>query len=117
MIDENENEANRSLEQQFTNEDSHLQTALCELRMAVETMTTSENSQGKNKVAEALQKAKVKLVVVQKYSLKEVYGSYNSSTMFLKTLRLETKKEVVPEWIGLSKPSDLMEHKNTEIKK
>ena len=113
MIDENEKEVNKSLEEHFTNEDSCIQAALCELMKATSTTITSKEGKNKKKgkakreVSEALQKAKAELVVVQKHSLNEVCDSYHNGTGLPKTLKLETKKEIDPEWLDISKPSNL----------
>ena len=74
MVNENERDVNRSLEEQFKNEDSRLQAALHSLQ------TVAEATSDKSRVSEALQKARAELVaVVQRYSIREVESTKNES--------------------------------------
>ena len=120
MVNENERDVNRSLEEQFKNEDSRLQAALHSLQ------TVAEATSDKSRVSEALQKARAELVaVVQRYSIREVESTKNesenesevyddesdkkerSTTKPLKTLELSTEKGVDARWLTLDRPREL----------
>ena len=89
-IDDLEDKINSELEAKFKEEDSRLQTALNDLQVII--------SADEEKLTEALQWAKAELLVLQRYSLNE-----RKSEKLSERLKLETVKEIAPEWFD--KPS------------
>ena len=65
--------------------------------------------QRKQKLAEALQKTKTELLVVQRYILSE--KEREVPAVLSERLELETEKEVAPEWFDCSKPRNLKVNK------
>ena len=97
-LDELEKGVNGELEGMFVAEDSRLQASLSGLRKAI----------SKNKTAEALQKAKAELIVVQKYDLKVVGPEKERSFKgedFSKHLSLAADRKVCFEWLDTDKPT------------
>ena len=112
QIDELENGISEALETKSTEEDSRLQEALNDLRVAV---TTAEEKGG-DKLLEAVKKARAELLVAQTYKLAERVsmfigddGSVDESEMgdFTKKLELNSEKKVSNEMIDLSSPTSV----------
>ena len=89
QVDMMEDRINGELQKMFTMEDSRLQAALSELRAAAE-----------DKVSEAVQRAKAKLLVRQTYELVE-RGFGTSEKLNVGALyELRARREVATEWFG-----------------
>ena len=123
-INDLEDKINSELEAKFKEEDSRLQAAMNNLQATI--------SADEEKIAEALQKARAELLVLQKYNLNEKRTKRTEkesesddenedesddeeesevSVELSERLELETEKEVVPEWFDCSKPRDLKVNK------